>query len=131
MKTKITIKPELLDCIKKLAASHSEIQLISLCTVDGFSIKTFAAKTLDIESDKVAAIASSLCSLSNASAKKIIKQEFQMTTVETAGGHILFISTRYLHLSCVLAIAVKADMMLATARFAIKRLSDDISAIKE
>ena len=52
---KIIITKKLNDEIKGLCEEDSDILLVSLCTSDGFSIKSFASKSLNAEADKLAA----------------------------------------------------------------------------
>ena len=116
---KITIKAELLEHIKELCDGDRDILLVSLSTTDGFSIKTFASKTLNAEADKLAAMSSTISSLSDAAAKQVLMNQFDITIVETGSGNMLFVRTNYLELPCVLTIAAKSAMPLATARYTV------------
>lgn len=126
---KITVKPELLEGIKELCDNNREIFLISLCTADGFSIKSFASKDLSSEADKLAAMSSTISALSDSSAKQVLQDQFEITIVETSSGNMLFVRTSYLDLPCVLTIAARTKMALATARYKTKRLAQMIGEI--
>lgn len=126
---KIEVKRELLDGIKQICTENREVLVISLCTSDGFSIKSFASKELNAEADKLAAMSSTISALSDSTAKQIIRDKFDITIVETKSGNILFVRTTYLGLPCVLTLAANAKLALATARYKTKRLAQDISGI--
>jgi len=126
---KITVKAELLEHIKELCDSDRDISLVSLSTTDGFSIKTFASKALNAEADKLAAMSSTISSLSDAAAKQVLTNQFDITIVETGSGNMLFVRTNYLEHPCVLTIAARGAMSLATARYKTKKLAQSISEI--
>lgn len=128
---KISVKSELLEGIKELCDNNKEMLLVSLCTTDGFSIKSFASKGLNAEADKLAAMSSTLSALSNSTATQLLQEEFDITIVETNSGNILFVKTKYLGLPCVLTVAARANMALATVRFKTKRLAQSIANISE
>lgn len=126
---KITVKSELLTAIKTLCQENKEFFLVSLCTTDGFSIQTIASKKFSGEADKLAAMSSTIGSLSDSSAKQVLENEFKITIVESEAGNILFIKTTYLDLQCVLTIASRHQLALATARFKTKEFAKAISKI--
>lgn len=128
---KIDVKPELLESIKELCDNNKEMLVVSLCTTDGFSIKSFASKGLNTEADKLAAMSSTISALSNSIATQLLKEEFDITIVEATHGNALFVKTNYLKLPCVLAVAARADMALATVRYKTKKLAQEISSITE
>lgn len=121
--------PELVREIDDLHSNNREIVLLNLCTTDGFNICSYAADDLKIEDDKIAAIASTLWGLSESSSKQILKKRFDVTTVENEFGHMIFVSTTYLDLECVLTIAAKESMPLAKIRYLTKRLAQSIEAM--
>jgi predicted regulator of Ras-like GTPase activity (Roadblock/LC7/MglB family) len=126
----IEVKPDLIELVKNLYKNNREITLISLCTKDGFNIKSFASKSLpNSEPDKIAAMASSLCALSDSSALNLTNENFNITTIESEGGNILFMSSRYLDKPCVVTIAGKTSISLAQLRFYLKRFVGDLEAI--
>ena len=126
---KIVVKPELSEAITDLCQSNSDITLISLCTSDGFSIKSVTAGGIDTEADKLAAMSSTIGALSGSSAKQILNDEFSIAIVEAASGNMLFVSTSYLGAACVLTLAAKSKMALATARYKTRELAALISKI--
>ena len=128
---KIPIRPELLDGIKELCENNTEILLVSLATIDGFSIKSFASRELNAEADKLAAMSSTISALSDSSAQQLLQGQFDTTIVEAAAGNILFIRTTYLGLPSVLMLAARTKMTLATARYKTKGLAQAISVISE
>lgn len=128
---KAEVKPELLKFIRELCENNSEIILVSLCTTDGFSIKSIAAKGLKAEADKLAAMSSTISALSDSSAKQVMQTQFSVTIVETNSGNILFVRTQYLGMPCVLTLAARDKMALATARYKTILLAENISGIVE
>ena len=126
----IPVKPELLDEIKKLCEENREISLISLCTTDGFSIKSFATRELSAEADKLAAMSSTISALSESAAQQVLKGEFNVTIVESGEGNMLFVRTTYLGLPCVVTVAARVSLSLAKARFATKRMAEVIQKIE-
>ena len=128
---KIVLKQLLIDTINGLRDEESDIILISLCTKDGFEIKSSLSEDLPMESDKIAAMSSTVCGLCSASSKLMFKSAFSTTIVETEHGNIFYISTTYLGFPCVLTIAVKSRLSLAIARYKTKRLAEDIANISE
>ena len=129
--TKINVKAELLEEIKKLCDENREILLVSLATMDGFSIKSFASRGLNAEADKLAAMSSTISALSKSCAKQLQLDQFNTTIVEAESGNVLFIKTEYLNLQCVLTVAARTKMALATVRFKTKGLAEAISNIEE
>ena len=129
MKAKIEVKPELLDGIKELCKSSSEVYIVSLCTSDGFSIKSFASKGLNMEADKLAAMSSTISALSDSTAKQLLQSQFEIASIEAESGTMLLVRTRYLGVSCVLTVAANTKMALATARYKTKMLSEKIASI--
>ena len=126
---KIEITADLLEFMKELAGSSREIILMSLATADGFNLKTFAAKSLNIEVEKLAAMASSICALSDSSALQLTNSNLKTTTIETKEGNVLFMKTTYLDNPCVITVVAKADLSLAQARFVLKRFADKVEGI--
>ncbi len=126
---KINVKAELLEGIKELCATNREVILVSLSTADGFYIKSFGSKVLNGEADKLAAMSSTISSLSDSSAKQILQNQFDMTIIESDAGNMLFVRTNYLGLPCVLTVAAQSKMALATDRYKTKILAQNISNI--
>jgi predicted regulator of Ras-like GTPase activity (Roadblock/LC7/MglB family) len=127
----IQIKSEVSEKIAEVFCKNHEIMMINLSTTDGFHLEHYTNELVDIEADKIAAIASTLCALSSSSATQIMKQEFNITTIENDTGNILFVSTKYLDLQCVLTLAAKSEMLLAQARFFTLNLAKIISNISD
>ena len=106
-----------------------EVEIVNLCTSDGFNIYSLSRNNDDIEEDKVAAIASTLCSISNTSAEQISKGAFSVATVESENGTILFLRTKFIDIQSVLCVATSAKMSLGEARFHCQRLVNEITSI--
>lgn len=126
---KTEVKPELLEGIKQLCDGDIDVILVSLCTTDGFAIKSFASKDLSKEADKLAAMSSTISALSDSTAKQILHNQFDVTIIESSSGNMLFVRTTYLDIPCVLTLAVGSRMTLAMARYKTKMLAENISKI--
>ena len=116
--------------MKELASSSRDVTLLSIVTSDGFNLKTFSAKSLSIEFEKLAAMASSICALSDSSAKQLTGQGLKTTTIETSAGNILFMKTNYLTHQCVVTLVAKEGLSLAQARFIIQRFAEKVGSIR-
>lgn len=127
---KIEVKPELTELIKNLCVKNPEIKLLSLSTIDGFNIKAFAMKSLNVESDKLAAMASSLFALSNSSSEQLMQDKSTISTIESDKGNFLLMKSQYLDNACVIAMVAKSEMSLAEARFHLRKVSEVVSALK-
>lgn len=103
---------------------YENVGLLNISTKDGFSL-FFQSHSLDVEVDKIAAVSSTLYSLSNATAQQLVKDEFILTSIETVNGNILFYQTSLYHLPCVICLIVSKKVLLAEARFLVKKLSDN------
>lgn len=108
-----------------------EIDLISLSSTDGFDIHCIKSPDSTIEIDKLAAIASSVYALSNASVKQISDSDLNVITVETKNGNLLFLKSTFNQKATVLSVSSKSDMPLGETRYIATRLASDIDAIQE
>jgi len=105
-----------------------DISLLSLSSADGFDIHTLS-RNVDIEYDKVSAIASTLCSVSDASAKQIFQEDFNITTVEMNNGLLLFLKVKLQDSYNVLCLAANNKLSLGEARFYAQQLVKEIESI--
>lgn len=115
---------------KSLISDYPEIQVIGLVTEDGFNIKSYAFKSLELASDKLAALASTTCALGNSEADSLQASPMKITSVESDSGYTLFCAASYLNVACVLTITANQKMSLATLRFAAKRLVKETAKIR-
>ena len=83
-------KKPLIQLINAFFESSLDVQLVPTSTSDGFDLYSVSRMRETLEADKVAAIASILCSISNASAEQISNDIFNIATVESEKGNILF-----------------------------------------
>jgi len=124
-------KIELLKHMKATCEANREIILVSLCTTDGFPIGCFSINELSNQSDKFAAMSSTLSALSDSSASQMKQGKCNITIVEATSGNILFVKTDYIGKPCVLTVVAQDKMALAEARYKTKKLRSKISAITE
>jgi len=76
-------------------------------------------------------MSSTICALSDSSSKQVLEDEFKITIVESDAGNLLFVKTKYLEMPCVLTIAAKHQLALATARYKTKAFAQEVSKIME
>jgi len=110
---------------------NNEIDLIALSSTDGFDIHCKKSPDNTVEIDKLAAIASSVYALSNASAKQISDSDLNVITVETKNGNLLFLKSTYNNKATVLSVSSKSQMPLGETRYIATRLASEIGTIKE
>lgn len=108
----------------------SDIKQVSLCTADGFDIAHKGNGEIVVESDKLSAMSSTFCSMSQSVSELLLGKESEISSIETTDGHILFISTNYRASSCVLTVAAKGNISLGEARYKTKRLSNRIESVQ-
>lgn len=119
----------LVDKISELFESRLEINFINLCTVDGFSIKTLNRSGQNIDEDKLAAVSSTISSMSDGTAKQLLDGVFSAAIVESNAGNIFVTKTIYQGADCVLSVAATQQMLLGEVRFLTARLSREISKL--
>jgi|GEM_PF-2355490 len=130
-KSPVSVKDELVKLIDNVFVKKSDLKNINLSTSDGFCIYSLSRNTIEIEDDKLAAIASTLCALSEATSDQLIGSSLATIIIETEAGHALFMSTQYLSHPAILSICVSTKTMLAEARFLTKRLSEQIAGLSK
>ena len=121
----------LLSHMKALCDANREVILVSLCTTDGFPISCFSSSELSNQTDKFAAMSSTLSALSDSSASQMKQGKCDITIVEATAGNMLFVKTDYIGKPCVLTVVAQNKMALAEARYKTKKLIGVISAIIE
>lgn len=126
-----TLSPELqlTGLIKELGAANKEIVLFSLASTDGFNIKTVSVKGLDVESDKLAAMSSSMFALGNSSSEQLMKCESTIITIESENGNYFLVKAEFKGKPCVISMVAKSSMQLAQARFHLKKITQAIAEI--
>lgn len=102
------------------------IELIALSTTDGFPVCARSRDMNNYESDKIAAAASTLYSVSNAVSKQILKSNFETAFVETNRGNMAFVSLSNSKGEYVLAISASGAINIAKLRLRIKNLAVEL-----
>jgi predicted regulator of Ras-like GTPase activity (Roadblock/LC7/MglB family) len=120
------MKEELNQLLDQVSENFDDIKIVALSTIDGFPIYTSDRNANDQESEKIAAISSSLHSLSNAAANQLAGNRLMTTTLETSDGFIFFFSTTYEERECILCIATGASENMAKARYFSQKIADFI-----
>lgn len=110
-------------------AQRQDLLIMNLSTLDGFKIAHANQATNAVESDKVAAIASSLCALSNSVAREMLNSRLDIINVEADDGHVLFLNVNLRKLKGVLTVTAHKDISLAEARYVAKRLKTRLEEV--
>lgn len=122
-----TLEQELNVLFSSYMDIEAAIELIALSTTDGFPVCARARDMRNYESDKIAAAASTLYSVSNAVAKQILTSEFETAFVETSRGNMAFVSLSNSKGDYVLAVSANGAINIAKLRLRIKNLAVELS----
>jgi len=118
------------ELLEAFSTKYTEVQVVSVCTSDGFNLRTISDSESDVEPDKLSAIASTLCSISNAAAEQVSKSSLTLTTIESENGrNILLMKTTFSDTDCVICTQATKKMSLAELRFITNTLSKNILKI--
>ena len=120
---------ELAKLISEFYNSTSGLILVALSTPDGFPIQQ-ASDSFEGVPDKIAAMTSTLSSVSNAIAEEIIAAPFTLSWIETDDGDCVCVYTKYQKQNAVLTVAAKRNVTLGVLRVRIKRLAEKIALLK-
>lgn len=120
---------ELRQIINDFYSHDTDVNLVSLCTPDGFEIHQSSMDKFQAVPDKISAIASTLSSISDSIANEIIESPFKVTTIETNEGNFVCIYTQYLQQNVVLTICAGSDMSLGVLRVKTRHLATAISTL--
>ena len=105
------------DLVEELSSDYNEVQIVSVSTSDGFNL-SFISKKGTIEDDKVAAVASTLCSISTAVSEQISNGSLKTITIESDNGrNTLLMKASFFEIDCVACIEATKNMSLAELRF--------------
>lgn len=105
---------------------YNELEMIALSTSDGFPVLSRTNSQLVLESDTMAAAASTLFSVSNAISRQILKKEFRVTFIESSSGNVAFIALSHYQQDFVLSMSASEHMNIGQLRVFITRLNNDI-----
>lgn len=111
------------------ADTNEEIEVISLATSDGFSVKSFIRNKHKFDSDTMSAAASTLYSVSKAVVKQILSMQFKSTFIEASEGNVCFVAFTTNQNDYVLAMAAGKNMNIASLRICINQLAAEITKI--
>lgn len=109
---------------------RTDLVLLNLSTLDGFLLHQVGQSGFSAEGDKVSAISSSLCSMSNSAVKELFSASHGVINIECDSGKVILF-----HLSLgrqkegVLTLCCTQKMALAEGRFLAKRLTQNIEAL--
>lgn len=112
---------------EKVQSKFADLKILSLTTADGFPIYCHVNNRFHVEDEKVAAVSSSLISLSNAAAQQMMGQALQSTTIETGTSNMFLCNTHYNEKKCVLCIVTGAKENIGHARYFTQQIAQLIS----
>lgn len=121
---------DLKEIVKNCLSQDSGIQIVNISTEDGFVIAHGSKQDNEqnIEKDKVAAMASSLSSISNSSIKMLSNSEYNILTIEAEKINLVLIRAKYEDKNCVISLGTHPNISLARARFMVKTFGEEVSA---
>lgn len=117
------------ELLEKFLKDESSIDLVHICTSDGFNLKMKNLPSIDIELDKMSALASTFCSLGKSAAENIVGEKMVVSTVESESGFVLFLKVDLAGHPCVLTVAAKASTAIGEARYKAIRLAKKIAEL--
>lgn len=122
-------KEDINQLFEGLLSKHFDLQMVSLCTSDGFGILHQSRLDDEVELDRVSAITSSLVSLGNASSKQIIGGNLHSTIVETDSGNLLIKKLKLVEKELVLSIVTSKKMLLGEANYLISQCAKKLTML--
>lgn len=119
---------EIKKLFEKLESKFSDLKMMALTTVDGFPLYSHVISGASVaEESKIAAVTSSLASLSDAAARQLIGSELQGTVIEMNSGYMILVNTKYDGKKCVLCVASGDRQNLGNVRYFTHKLAEYIS----
>lgn len=116
--------------IDRLYAMSSNIKLVALCTIDGFSIHQ-ASIEFNAVPDKIAAITSTLSAVSDSMSREITSGPFNIVCIESKQGNSVSVYTEYANKNVVLTVSANTKVSLGELRLRTKKLAQKISELTD
>lgn len=115
--------------ISDFVGNQFEVMVASACTEDGFVIAHLNGKSLSLEEDTIAALSSTLLSLSEAAANTINSGRLRVTLMEAQKANIVVVKTQCRDMNVVLTVAADASLSIGQLLFLANRLAGKIVKI--
>lgn len=115
--------------ISDFVGKQFEVLVASACSEDGFVIAHRNGKALKLEEDTIAALSSTLLSLSEAAANTINSGRLRVTLMEAQKANIVVIKTQCRDLTVVLTVAAEGSLSIGQLLFLANRLAGEIVRI--
>lgn len=115
--------------IDKFVYENFDVIMASVCTEDGFVIHHKNSDQCELEGDKMAAIASTLISIAEASVQSIASGKLKVTIVESENANLFVVRTTYRGDTIVLTVAVSHKISIGQSLFITNRISEAIEKI--
>lgn len=115
---------------EKVSEQLTDIKTINISSVDGFSIHSYSKYDGEISEEQLAAVSSSISSLSNSVAKQLIKSSLVSTTIETDNGYMFLVNTEFLKKQCIICIITGNKENLAKVRYFATKLSNKLKKVE-
>jgi len=119
--------PPLQNTLEACISDNHEISMINVTTEDGFSLAH--SSVLFIQHDKVAAMTSSLSSISCGATKMFGEDTYSICILEAEGFNIFFLKSTYDGKPCIISSYIDQEVMLGKARFIMKNLTTSIETL--
>jgi len=112
------------ELISTYIKGYEEIQMINVSTEDGFSIAHTCK--LKLESDAVAAMTSSLSSISDAATIMLDEKSYSICILEAGESNIFFVKSEYQEKPCIITSCIKDYATLGKARFIMRQIGEKV-----
>lgn len=124
-----SIKARVAPLIEEFVDTQFDVILTSLCTEDGFVIHHKNAVRHDVEGDKMAAVASALLSIAEASVQSVSSGQLRVTIIESDNANLFVMRTSFKGTAAVLTVACSRKLSVGRALFLVNRLAAAIQAV--
>lgn len=108
---------QLNNIMKELKNKLPDIRIVHIASADGISEYSHYFTADQVKEDKLAAVASSITSLSRAASRHVLGEDFANTVIETGQGIMLLVQCEYNNRSCVLSMTAGRQHNLGQVRY--------------
>ena len=121
------LRRRVLPPLERFIASDCDLELASVCTEDGFSIGHVNGPAADLDGDRVAALASAVLSLSDASVDALEGGPLRRTVIESATVQWVLLHAMADGRPVVLCVAASQKLSMGQLLFLAGRLAQDLA----
>ncbi len=129
MKSINSLYPEITRLAEDYCKENTDLLIVNVCSEDGFVMGHTSNERTEIESDKMAAISSSISSISNSALMMISGKTSKLIIVESENYNFLLTQSTFRKKKCVVSFCASSLVSLAKMRFLVKRFGDSLSEL--